>query len=160
MAISRPAIRTYELVCVLNASLDEGAVRAEIGKIQTLCSEHNGSVSQAEIWGKRQLAYPIQDEKLGIYVVIVFDGDTSLVAALDRQLRINDSALRHLIVVKDKFAPDLSPRVKDQCTPLNESMGRPSRGEYRGSSRRGGSDDDDSRDNDDSNDDSMEEASA
>jgi small subunit ribosomal protein S6 len=113
----------YEAVVIFLSELDEKGVDAQIEKIEGIVTSHTGSVDQKEIWGRRELAYKISKKTHGIYVLFVFTGDMSLVADLDRQLKINESVLRHMIVKKDEFAPDWTPgRRHEDSMPLDGSM--------------------------------------
>lgn len=110
----------YEAVIVFDSSLSDADVAAQLDKVETIVGSHAdesldvGKISKRDVWGRRQLAYKIGKKDYGIYTYLVFSGTNTLVADLRRQLRINDSVLRFLIVKKDKFAPELiRPPVAD-----------------------------------------------
>ena len=90
----------YELVMILKPDLGEEATAALVEKFKTLI-EQRGTVAEVDEWGKRHLAYPINDITEGYYVLMTFTADPALPAELDRQMRINDSVMRSLIVCKD-----------------------------------------------------------
>jgi small subunit ribosomal protein S6 len=102
----------YEAVIVYDSSLDEQALNAQIQKVEKLIKDHGGAIEQQEIWGRRQLAFKIKKKDSGLYVLLVFNGDTTTISDMERQLKINESVLRHLLVLKDKFAPDFDPNRK------------------------------------------------
>jgi len=104
----------YEAVIVYDSDLTDDAVKSELAKVESLVKAHAGSVERTDLWGRRRLAYKISKKEYGIYVVLVISGDNKLVSDLDRQLKINETVLRHLMVVKDKFAPDYSSRLEEQ----------------------------------------------
>lgn len=113
----------YESVIIYLSDLDEKGVDSQIEKVEAMIASHTGTVDQKEIWGRRELAYKISKKSHGIYVLLVFTGDNSLVADLDRQLKINESVLRHMIVKKDEFAPDWTPgRRHEDSMSLDGSM--------------------------------------
>ena len=91
--------QAYETVMILNTKLGDEAVAALQEKFKTLISE-NGTVDGIEEWGKRRLAYPIQDEVEGYYVLINFTSAPDFPAELDRVYKITDGVLRSLIVAK------------------------------------------------------------
>ena len=64
--------------------------------------EANGTVSEVNEWGKRRLAYPIQDLMEGYYVLMTFTAAAAVPAELDRIFRISDSVMRSMIVCKDE----------------------------------------------------------
>ncbi len=93
------ALRNYEIVMVFSLSKGDEAVEALKTKFTTLISD-NGTLGEIEEWGKRKLAYPINYESDGYYVLINFTSDESFPAELDRVINITDGVLRSLIVAK------------------------------------------------------------
>lgn len=93
------ALRNYEIVMVYSLSKGEEAVNALKTKFTDLISK-NGTLGEVEEWGKRKLAYPINYEAEGYYVLINFACEESFPAELDRVINITDGVLRSLIVAK------------------------------------------------------------
>ncbi|MBP9838843.1 MAG: 30S ribosomal protein S6 [Proteobacteria bacterium] len=104
----------YEVVVVLDSALNDAEVSTQIEKIVSVISAHDGQVERQEIWGRRELAYMINKKTHGIYLMIIFSAKPTAVADLKRQLRINEQALRSLVVKKDKYAPDTERSFKDE----------------------------------------------
>lgn len=100
------ALKKYEIVLVYDSDLEDAAVGEQLDKVAAVIASHGGEIERREIWGRKELAYKINKKGFGVYAYLIFSGDNALVADLDRQLKINESVLRHLIVVKDKYAPD------------------------------------------------------
>ena len=71
-----------------------------VEKITSLISQ-NGTLDSVNEWGKRRLAYPINDETEGYYVLFNFTSVPSFPAELDRIYKITEGLLRTLIVAKD-----------------------------------------------------------
>ena len=93
------ALKKYELVLVLSLSKGVEAVEALKAKFTDMISKH-GTLGEVEEWGKRKLAYPINYETEGFYVVAQFESEESFPAELDRVINITDGVLRSLIVTK------------------------------------------------------------
>ena len=93
------ALKKYELVLVLSLSKGEEAVEALKAKFIDMIGKH-GTLGEVEEWGKRKLAYPINYETEGFYVVAQFECEESFPAELDRVINITDGVLRSLIVTK------------------------------------------------------------
>ena len=93
------ALKKYELVLVLSLSKGEEAVEALKAKFIDMIGKH-GTLGEVEEWGKRKLAYPINYETEGVYVVAQFECDENFPAELDRVINITDGVLRSLIVAK------------------------------------------------------------
>ena len=91
----------YEAVYILNPSLSEEAIASLIAKFKGVV-EANGTVSEIDEWGKRRLAYPINDLMEGYYVLMTFNAAAAIPAELDRVFRITDGVMRSMIVCKDE----------------------------------------------------------
>ena len=90
----------YETMLVTSSNLDEEASSALIAKFKTLI-EANGTIDSVDEWGKRRLAYPINDENEGVYTVIKFTSDPSFPAELDRVYKITEGVLRTIIIAEE-----------------------------------------------------------
>ena len=90
----------YEAVYILNPDLNEEQIAALVERFKSVV-EANGTVSEISEWGKRRLAYPINDLEEGYYVLMTFSADPAFPAELDRLMRINVSVMRSIIVSKD-----------------------------------------------------------
>ncbi|MEG2403460.1 MAG: 30S ribosomal protein S6 [Oscillospiraceae bacterium] len=87
----------YETMLITTATLDEEASAALVGKFKSLI-EANGTIDSVDEWGKRRLAYPINDEQDGIYTLIKFTCETDFPAELDRVYKITEGVLRSMII--------------------------------------------------------------
>ena len=83
----------YESVLIVSLKNGEEAVATTVEKFKTLI-EQNATLESVDEWGKRRLAYPINDETDGYYV-------PSFIAELDRIYKITDGVLRSIIVRKE-----------------------------------------------------------
>lgn len=92
---------SYETLFVVNPQLTEEATKAMIEKFTTLIGEH-GTVESVNEWGKRRLAYPIDDLNEGYYVLVNFKGECSFPAELERIFRITDGIMRAIVVRLDE----------------------------------------------------------
>ena len=91
----------YETIFIVNPKLEEAAATAVVDKFKSLV-EANGTNVEVEDWGKRRLAYPINDLMEGYYVLMTFNAAAAIPAELDRIFRITDGVMRSLIVCKDE----------------------------------------------------------
>ena len=90
---------SYEAIIVINTKLGEEGIKALVAKFTGLI-ESNGTLDLVNEWGKRKLAYAIDDETEGYYVLFNFTSKTDFPAELDRVLKITDGILRSLITIK------------------------------------------------------------
>lgn len=90
----------YETIFIISATLDEAGVTERFEKFKALI-EQNGTIESVNEWGKRRLAYPINDENEGHYYLINFSSSPEFPAELDRVYKITDGILRSIIVNKE-----------------------------------------------------------
>ena len=94
-------MRDYELLFVLDPSLDEEAKADLIEKVKAVINA-DGEAGEADVWGDRKLAYSINKKSTGYYVVLPFKANAELPKELDRRMRINENVMRHIIVSQDE----------------------------------------------------------
>ncbi len=108
--------RKYELLLVFNPNTQDSVLEERLRKIEEVARDHAGVVEKREIWGKRSLAYPINNYKYGLFVAVNVNGLGSIVADLRRQISLMDEVLRNSIMTKNDFSPDLNGRLKSDFT--------------------------------------------
>jgi len=94
-------MKAYELLLLLNPSLDEEATAAVLDKIQGVITADAGVVDKVEPWGKRKLAFEIGKITEGDYTLIDFHAAPASIAELDRVLRITDGVVRYMLVHRE-----------------------------------------------------------
>ena len=86
----------YEVLYVIDPAVGEEGIAALVEKFKALV-EGNGTITSIDEWGKRRLAYPINDLMEGYYVLMTFDAKPDLPAELDRVFKITEGVMRSLI---------------------------------------------------------------
>ena len=95
---------SYETLFVIDPDLTEEATRALIEKFTSLIAA-NGEVESVDEWGKRRLAYPINDKNDGYYVLVNFKSEGTLPVELERIFGITEGILRSIVIRhEDKVA--------------------------------------------------------
>ncbi len=89
----------YEATMIFSVANGEEATTALVEKFKALVAE-NGTVKNVDDWGKRRLAYPINDETEGYYIIVTFESVPTFPAELDRIVKITDGALRVMVIAK------------------------------------------------------------
>ena len=89
----------YETMLVLSAASGEEALNAMVEKFKSLI-EANGEIESVDVWGSRKLAYPINYETEGYYVLVNYSSEPEFPAELDRVVNITEGVLRSLTVKK------------------------------------------------------------
>ncbi|GIE96476.1 30S ribosomal protein S6 [Paractinoplanes rishiriensis] len=91
-------MRHYELMVILDPSLEERTVAPSLDQYLNVIRTAGGSVENLDVWGRRRLAFEINKKAEGIYAVVDLQATPEAVAELDRQLRLNENILRTKII--------------------------------------------------------------
>ena len=105
------AKNSYETLFIIDPDLTEEATKAMIEKFTKLIAD-NGEVESVDEWGKRRLAYPINDKPEGYYVLINFKSEPSLPSELERIFGITEGIMRSLVVRHEEKKPRAKKPVK------------------------------------------------
>jgi len=90
---------SYEAMLVFSVTKGDESVNALVEKFKALI-EANGTIDNVDDWGKRKLAYDINYESEGYYLLIDFTSEPEFPAELDRVVKITEGVLRSLIIKK------------------------------------------------------------
>lgn len=104
-------INIYETLFIVDVTAGEEAAKASIEKFASLIAENGEIVEKAE-WGKRRLAYEIDDMSEGYYVVITFKSAPDFPAELDRLFNIDETVMRSTILKLDHKALEKAAKAK------------------------------------------------
>jgi len=91
-------MREYELMVILNASLEERDVKAAVEKYMTSLTNAGGKLGNIDYWGKRRFSYEIRHMTEGWYTVVRFESTPEMADELSRVLGLADQVVRHKIV--------------------------------------------------------------
>jgi small subunit ribosomal protein S6 len=86
---------------ILPPEADESAVSGAADRIAGIVAERGGEVGNIDRWGRRRLAYEIDRQSEGYYVVVDFRADPSVIAPLERSLHLADEVMRFKVVVRE-----------------------------------------------------------
>jgi len=95
-------LRTYEVMVILDPSLEERTVEPSLDKYLNVVRKDGGSVESVDVWGRRRLAYEINKQAEGIYAVVSLTAEPATVKELDRQLNLNEAVLRTKVLRPDQ----------------------------------------------------------
>lgn len=93
-------LQSYETIFVVDVTKGEETVKAVIDRFTSLITA-NGQITQVNDWGKRRLAYPINDRTEGYYTLIYFQAPPAFASELERLYNINENVLRSIVVKED-----------------------------------------------------------
>lgn len=91
----------YELMYILKPDLTEEAQAAAFEKVQQIVQNAGGTVDKTDKWGRRKLAYEIEDYPEGFYVLVNFAGDGTIANEITRLLNINEEIIRSMVIRLD-----------------------------------------------------------
>ncbi len=94
-------MRQYELMVIFSPELDERTVAPAMEKFLSTVTGDGGSVEKLDVWGKRRLAYEIDKNSEGVYVVVDMTATPEQAKELDRQLGLNETVLRTKLLRRD-----------------------------------------------------------
>ncbi|MCX6079959.1 MAG: 30S ribosomal protein S6 [Chloroflexi bacterium] len=92
-------MRIYELVCIIHPDLDENAFKAIVEKVSGWVTETGGSVDKVDVWGRRRMAYHINKQREGQYVLLHLNMNPAATAQLERNIRFQESVIRSMLTV-------------------------------------------------------------
>ncbi len=91
-------MRNYELVFIVHPEVDDQGLTTVVETVKGLVERVDGKVTQVDLWGMRRLAYPIQKQWEGQYVLMRLGMEPTGVAELERNLGLTEQVMRHLVV--------------------------------------------------------------
>lgn len=137
-------MRHYEVVFLVHPDQSE-QVPAMIERYKTLIENGGGKIHRLEDWGRRQLAYPINNLVKAHYVLLNIEADQAVMDELVEAFRFNDAILRHLVMRRDEPVTEMSHIMKNK----DEKGDKPERRRRDDDGNTASNDDsDDSSDND------------
>lgn len=94
--------REYELGLIIPSNVPESETPMVLDQVKQWIESFGGKILNTDFWGRRRLAYPIQDFREGFYVFITMEYPTQQIAELENNLRLYDRVIRHLVVRLDE----------------------------------------------------------
>jgi len=91
-------MRPYEVMIILDAGLEEEAIRSAIDRATELIRSRGGTPGSVDRWGRRRFAYELKHKWEGYYVVLRAEAEPSVMSELDRVLFLADEVLRHKVI--------------------------------------------------------------
>ena len=89
-------MNSYEMITILNSNVTDETKDAFVAKVNELI----GSETKVEDWGRKKLAYEINKQKEGYYLMFTYSSNPANIKEIERVLRLNDSVLKHMVIKK------------------------------------------------------------
>lgn len=99
----------YETMVLLSPDLEEEAVEERISSFEKQISEGGGEILNVDRWGKKRLAYEINNQRHGYYFIVTYKSELKVIQEIERQLRLDEDSWRFMTVRMD---PSLLRKLK------------------------------------------------
>ena len=97
---------------ILSSESTDSDGQASVEKLRSLVSARGGAVTQAELWGRRTMAFPIKGQREGAYYVARFSVESKSAPEIEHAVRSDQTVLRHVMVLADEVQAQPEPAVQ------------------------------------------------
>ena len=116
----------YETLYIVDPNLENKSLEKTMIEIGKELEKTKSRIINHRVWGKKRLAYPIERQKYGSYILIQFEGgDQQKMVEYDTWMKLNNSVLRHMTVLLDEepeiYVEEKKPEIPNEETYLKES---------------------------------------
>lgn len=101
----RPEPRPYEMMVLIRPTVTDEALTEEVERISSVITSAGGTISNVKRespWGRRRLAYQIQDARDATYVLYHYSSEPSQIQEIERDLKLDDRIIRYLLIRQDE----------------------------------------------------------
>ncbi|TDM23144.1 30S ribosomal protein S6 [Macrococcoides canis] len=95
-------MRNYEIMYVVRPNIEEDAKKALIERFEEILTSNGAEIIESKDWGKRRLAYEINDFKEGFYQIARVKSTDEATNEFDRLAKINDDIIRHIVIREEE----------------------------------------------------------
>lgn len=95
-------MRKYEIMYIIRPNIEDEAKKALVERFNGVLTENGAEVSNVKEWGKRRLAYEINDFRDGYYMILNVSAGAPAVQEFDRLAKINEDIIRHIVVKEEE----------------------------------------------------------
>ncbi|MFX3623269.1 MAG: 30S ribosomal protein S6 [Ectobacillus sp.] len=95
-------MRKYEIMYIIRPNMEEEAQKALVERFSNVLTENGAEITNVKEWGKRRLAYEINDFRDGIYMLVNVVSNPEAVQEFDRLAKISEDIIRHIIVKEEE----------------------------------------------------------
>ena len=116
----------YETLYIVDPNLENKSLEKTMDEIGKELEKTKSKIINHRVWGKKRLAYPIERQKYGSYILIQFEGgDQQKMVEYDTWMKLNNSVLRHMTVLLDEepeiYVEEKKPEIANEEMDLKES---------------------------------------
>lgn len=94
-------MRKYEILYIIRPNIEDEEKTALVERFDNILKDNGAEIIESKEWGKRRLAYEIDNYRDGIYHVITVNAEPPAIQEFDRLIKISDDVIRHIVVRLD-----------------------------------------------------------
>ena len=92
-------MKNYEVVYIFDTAVGEDKITEKLTRFhELLTASGEGQITATDVWGRRQLTYPIKKKNAGLYVIVQFSAPQDALPEFERLLKLDEDLLRYLVV--------------------------------------------------------------
>ncbi|MFE8704090.1 30S ribosomal protein S6 [Cytobacillus sp. FJAT-54145] len=95
-------MRSYEIMYIIRPNIEDEAKKALVERFAGILTDNGAEVTEAKEWGKRRLAYEINDFRDGYYQLVKVNSEAVAVDEFSRLAKISEDIIRHIVVREEK----------------------------------------------------------
>ncbi|ADP34623.1 30S ribosomal protein S6 [Bacillus atrophaeus] len=95
-------MRKYEVMYIIRPNVDDESKKAVVERFNNVLTSNGAEITGTKDWGKRRLAYEINDFREGFYQIVNVQSDAAAVQEFDRLAKISDDIIRHVVVKEEE----------------------------------------------------------
>ncbi|RFU62496.1 30S ribosomal protein S6 [Peribacillus glennii] len=95
-------MRKYEIMYIIRPNIEEDAKKALVERFNTILTDNGAEVTEAKEWGKRRLAYEINDFRDGYYMLLKVNAPAEAIQEFDRLAKINEDIIRQMATKEEE----------------------------------------------------------
>lgn len=94
-------MKKYEIMYIIRPNIEDEAKKALVERFNNVLSDNGAELTEAKEWGKRRLAYEINDFRDGYYMLLQVNAAAEAVQEFDRLAKISEDMIRHIVLKKE-----------------------------------------------------------
>jgi small subunit ribosomal protein S6 len=95
-------MRKYEIMYIIRPNIEEEAKKALVERFNTILTDNGAELTEAKEWGKRRLAYEINDFRDGYYMLLKVNAEAAAIQEFDRLAKISEDIIRHMATKEEE----------------------------------------------------------
>lgn len=95
-------MKKYEIMYIIRPNIDDEAKKALVERFNSILTDNGAEVTNVKEWGKRRLAYEINDFRDGYYMLVNVMSGAEAVSEFDRLAKINEDIIRHIVIKEEE----------------------------------------------------------